>query len=1260
MFLKEIHLENFKSFGKKMKVPIPKGFTAITGPNGSGKSNLSDAILFVLGPRSPKKIRAARLTDLIFNGGPTGRGAKYTKVSLVFDNSDRMMPFNNNEVTLTRLVKISPTDKEKYYSYFYVNGKSSSLNEFSNLLANCRISADGYNIVQQGDIQGMINMGSVDRRRILDEMAGITKFDEQINKANKQREKVESNVEKLELILSEIEKNLAELKKDKENAIKYKELKDELVSTKSNLAFREKYELETQLAGHHNQVAKLIADKESMTEKVEELSRKMAKDQTDLADVEEEIAERGGEEGRRLKEQIDGIRLKIFEDKAQIEAAEDSITDAKRELEFSKRDMKQLTKSLKDLELQMGKDQKELLKVKGSADEAKEKLDGIEKEISQTNVNLMELNRDMTKLNQTLESVIAQRHEAELAADRLSKQSDDIRADLARLEEELKTADFNLKDAQWQMEELKKETKGEVKESPKALQAAFMKAKAKERKLQDEARDLEDAVTRLNREYQKLKAMQDAQEQAKRGYTKAIDAIMDAKARGNIKGVIGTIAQLGEVSAEYEEALSVAAGARMMAIVVEDDQSAADCISYLRKNKLGRATFLPLNKLMPGHPRGKSLIASRDPSAVGFAIELINFDEKYRNAFWYVFQDTVVVKDLDASRRLMGGVRLVTLDGSLTDPQGGMSGGSRMKDRKVSFGKESASQLEGIAGELSKAQIHADSVAEELRVVRAEIDQLEGKLRDASGKEGEVLKQMEVIKLRIDEFKKQSDSMTKEVNGKNAELEKAKKKVADAEGEIAGFTSKIEKFEKDKEELRKKIADATPQKLRDTIEKLKAQISDMEEKRRDLASAIETANSQKDTFLGRKEEVERAQEGYNATITESKTKITEAKANIAELDKELTSLRKVEETMNTALKGLNEKRDKLRENITRREETINNAREKLNSYDDLVNAEKIKIVNVEDTLAEVMGRLQAYESIQMSDAEIIELPPSDDLKRKIASYESRIERLGDVNMKALEDYEYQEGRRTEIKTNLKDLEQEKEQLVKMVEGLITNKKEGLMKVFDAVNENFGVVYHEISNGGEGGLKLENEEDPFEGGLAIWARPPGKKVHRINALSGGEKSIAAMSFIFAMQGYDPSPFYLLDEIDQNLDAINTEIVAKRIKAHSEYAQFIMVTLHKAALKEAEHVYGATIQRNGITDLIGVKVSEIDTLDLGESGDSGSKKAEAKDESSDETPIKEPDGSQPPQAIAEGFDGNGDGQQTFEDISDTGPPRGGGAG
>jgi chromosome segregation protein len=1175
MYLKEIELENFKSFARKTRIPLLEGYTAVTGPNGAGKSNISDAILFVLGPKSSRVIRAGKLTDLIFNGGKDKKAAKETTVSLVFDNTDRLIPIDSEKVKLTRVVRVSD-NVEGYYSYFYVNERKSSLGEFDNLLANARISADGYNFVQQGDITRITEMTNLERRRILDDISGITKFDEEIQSAEKEKLSAEENISRLRIILDEIKKQMRQLDNDREGALKYKDLHDRMVCAQASLAVKRKESVDREISSLNEQVINYTADKEKSEAKKLELAKQLEEISAELAAVEAEITERGGEEAKEIKDKIDSLRIEIARAKDAVLNSDEMVISLKEVKTAQNEDLKAVDKDLSGLD-------EKLKPVKPAFDEKSELLESKRKElskhqdeISKSDSELSDLQKETIGLSVEVTTKEEKLHALNLEQDRLNERMSRLRIDIANLEETKKTYEFEFKDAEWSIKEMKSETKSATHGTRK-LQEEYQAKRNKEKKLLEHFQGLENAVKTLTREYSQLKAEAEAVDQVRKGYNNAVSTVLEARDRGAIKGIHGTIAELAEVDDDYEAATNVAAGNRMQSIVVDTDAVASECISYLKKNKIGRATFLPLNRMVDGRPRGKAILAAK--SSLGYAIDLVKFDEKYRTAFWFVFGDTVVVKNLDEARKLMGGVRLVTLEGELAEASGAMVGGTLDKNL-MKFGAPSESKIDKKAAELRAAVEESEKIQAELAQLKIEIAQLETTIRDINAKDSGESVKIGALETKRKEFEQKLNSLDNELDTNNKELAESLDLLEKAKRDLDNFQSEIDKTRKKKEAKDKKLLEATPHELSKQLKQLESEILELNSEVANLNSEVQTVTKQMELVEGRKNELVAGIEATNARIEEQKSKSKENSEKQEQLDTELKALLKMERSMGDKLNSIRTKRDSLYKKKTDTDGNIDKFTTKVQTSCDFVLSLRTKLAEAEKRLQESETELAQYSNVKLPD----EMPPIDDLKVTVAECEKQMSTLGAVNLKAIDEYEDRKTRFEGLKDEISQLEKQKSNLMKLVAELNDKKKLGFNKIFVAINENFKKMFAELSNGGEGELLLENEEDPLAGGLIMKARPKDMKAVRMEALSGGQKSLTALAFIFAIQAYEPSPFYLLDEVDMFLDGINAENVAKAVKRSTRNAQFIQISLRNVTLKEADHIVGVTMQREGVSEIV----------------------------------------------------------------------------
>ena len=1171
MYLREIQIENFKSFGNRVRIPFLTGFTAITGPNGSGKSNIIDAILFVLGVRSPKMVRAERLTDLIHKGA---KDANYCKVSLIFDNSSRELPVDSDEIILTRKIKKAPLpDKpDNYYSYYYINGKSASLSEFIGLLSQGNISENC--IIQQGDVTAIVEMSDMQRRKIIDELAGIADFDAEIEKAKKEREEVEDNMEKIEIILSEIRKQIRQLKRDRDDALKYKELKDELTRYNSMMSYKKKMEIEREISEVTKQIESYEKSRVEYEEKIKEIKKKYNEKLLRFQELEDKISSVGGEELLEIKQRIDEAKEEIIKSRERINhyrmeiaEGEGEIKELESKLSRIKKELKQYEKKIKELNAEYERKDRDMLSIKS-------KLDDMKRKAEHSDDITMELSREIAKLRKFLNEKMEEQHKLLLERDRVSQQMEAIESRFMDVKQNKESMEIELREVK---EELSEKRRGarEQEKRKEELEKKLFEFKKKEAEIGSRLRELDRKIISIQRELAKLRNQQDIA-----SISSATKAILDARDEGIIKGIHGSIAELGEVNEEYALALEIAAGRRIESIVVENDEVAAKCIEYLKKNDYGRATFLPLNKIMEGKPRGKALLAVRDEDAIGFAIDLIKFNPRYRAAFWYVFGDTVVVKNIDAARRLMGGVRLVTLQGELIEASGAMTGGSVMA--RKSFGMADRQRISELTEELRNASAEQDSLTDELVRVKEEIGVIEGELGSISY---EGMEDVEKLEIRRKEIERSLKVVAEEYNRIEKERDEIRKRLDEIVLKIDAGEKEIGEIEKKINEKEEELIKIASKEAIKEINEMRNTLNSLQEELIKIDGEIKTAEKQRDVIEERKKEIENRIEELRGKINEMRAEIAKEQKNIDKNKNELRAMEAMEAKISGKATQMSKERDKLYREIADMENKIESLSTKIETTIDLIARAKARLPTLESALAEVMDVEEEFEEGN--------IPPMEEIKRRIKEIEVKMEKMQPINMRALEEYERQEERKNKFEEEINKLKQHRKELIKLEGEINQRKKEAFFEVFNKVRENYRKIYFQLT-GGEGDLILENEEEPFEGGLIIKVKPPGKRSLSLKSLSGGEKSIASLSFIFAIQEYEPSSFYALDEIDMFLDEKNAEKVAKMISENSRRAQFIVVSLRRITLMQADHIYGVT-STDGVSTIIGnVNVREVEKM------------------------------------------------------------------
>ncbi|MFO7678195.1 MAG: hypothetical protein R6V50_07440, partial [Thermoplasmatota archaeon] len=723
------------------------------------------------------------------------------------------------------------------------------------------------------------------------------------------------------------------------------------------------------------------------------------------------------------------------------------------------------------------------------------------------------------------------------------------------------------------------------------IEKQLFEKKRRESDLTEQRSDLEKTILKLQREHSKLQAEYDAMQSVYAKYNAAVNSIIAARNSGELKRIRGTIAELASVDDKYKTSLEIAAGARMQSIVVDDDAAAAEAITYLQKRKLGRATFLPLNKMIVGKPRAKALMAVKDEKSHGFAFDLVKFKEEYKGAFWYVFGDTIIVDTLTDARRLMGDVRLVDLKGNLIEASGAMIGGSTPKTH-LSFGVIDANKLDEVSDALQHTEKSYESVSDELSILKKEIEEIEITIR---GLKTEIEHNgfCKDIELRKKEYSKKLDMIKNEIQEKLKEKNELITKRQSLIDLIYEIQQRLDELDAIKQEKGKHLLKGTKKEVAQKIRTHEQNISDIQDKILTLRSEYETFDKKKELVIQRKEEIQQRILLISNDIEHNEKQIKELKQLRFCQKDERKALMNVEEQMTGKVKQLASQRD----DIYKKTITIENELDKIStrneSYMDLISRAKYRLPTLEESIQDLNKEIALY-NIELHSKK---LPGIESLKETIRGIEETMQELEPVNMRALDEYEHQMERKKRFDEDVVHLKEQQKNLLKLVNEVSGKKRERFFEIFDAVNKNFKQIYSSLSEGGEAELIIEDEQNVFEHGLSIKARPRGKKILHLNALSGGEKSIASLAFIFAVQEYDPSPFYVLDEVDMFLDGVNAETVSRMIKQKSQHSQFINVSLRKIVLKEANHIYGVTMHDSGISEMIG----NIDHESIGPKGE-----------------------------------------------------------
>lgn len=1140
--IESIRLKGFKSFAKPTDIIFGKDYSVILGPNGSGKSNVMDALCFVLGKTSAKSMRAEKSANLIYNGAKTGTPSKEAEVSIVFDNEKGEFPIKEQKIKLTRIV--NKTGNSKYL----INGETRNRQEVVELLNSANINPDGHNIILQGDIIHIIQMSPLERRSVIEEVSGISVYEEKKEKSLKELEKVDSKLNEAEIILTERKANLRELEKERKQALAFKELESNIRNNKAtslNAQIKEreskKQQMEESINKHNQEIDKI---KEKINKKHEEIEGKKNK----IKEINNNLEQKGEKDQLKIQEEISQIREGIVKHTSRSEVCENEI----KKIEERKQ---QLTNNVKELESKISS----LTKEKISLINKKQELNKKEQEALQDIKNFSKEHNisspnELDKIDKDIETKQISLSKLNEEKQALIRKSDKINFELNIIKEKIKKYEEESNNSEY------KKIKKELANISKDLVNKLNENSALSLKLSIAKEDL----SKNSKEHAKLRTQHDALKE-KISSNLSIKRILDLKKRG----IYGTVHQLGEVNSKYAMALNVAAGPRLNSIVVENDEIASECIKYLKQNKLGIATFLPLNKLNP-----QQIDSSLEKKSHGLAISLVNFEPKFKKVFSYVFGSTLVIDNLEEARKIgIGKIRMVTLEGDLIESSGAMIGGHR----KPMVGFEEKDVLENVAG-LEKENQHLSEL----------ISSLESKLSSSYDQISSLKSQKADLEAKSIKLEKSSDidikKITENQNSLGKVIESINSDIKDIQNKITSIDSELNNLKGQRNSIKEKSGDSSLSsaltnlenkrhiikeeiiKIESTLNNIEMQIKNMHEAEKEKTiQIIKQQEKEREEFIKEIKEIQSSLLKYNGALKEKEQKNKELFDNFKNLS---VTRNKINDEIQKLEISNNEEFLKIRE----RESTINN-----------ISINKAKIIG------ELEGMLVEFE--QFKDCKILNETNLETIKSEIKKFEKMMENIGNVNLRSLDVYDSIKVEYDSLLEKADKLRTEKDEVLRTMNEIESKKKDIFLKTFEEINNNFKAIFQSLSSKDrEAFLELEDKNEPLgeDKGLEIKIKIGPNKYLDLKSLSGGEKTMAGLGFIFAIQEYKPASFYLLDEVDAALDKTNSEKLSKLIGKYSEKAQYVVISHNDAIITEASHIYGVSMQKNGISQLISLKL------------------------------------------------------------------------
>ena len=1163
MYIKQLEIDNFKSFANKSEIPLLEGFTTISGPNGSGKSNIIDSILFALGLANASELRAENLSHFI---------STYTKrnealVKVTFGGMK-----DGKDLSIARKIRKST---QGYASTYYINDAVTTLTNVHAELERYNVTPNSYNVMMQGDVMGITNCSPKNRRKIIDEIAGVADFDRRIEQATNELTTVEQRVERSQVILNEVDTRLEQLKEEREVALKYQKLREEKTGLEGQISKVRFFDLKRNLEQAHLNILEFTKKRKEEEVKSKDLDERINLIKEKFREVSEVIKEKGEAHQIELKKQLEELKGETDRKNNATTYADKQIMDGLRRIENAKNGIESHKQKIEDFKL----------KIKLKEDEIKI----IEGNIAEKNAELKKIREDMTGLNASADQHIEKRNNLRKKYEDLQDKDNELIKKKLPLENELKNLQQELERAKKSIEELEQlkanfTSDYELKKTlVEQLEKEMNDFKIIQQNILHDLDTTKNEIDDVNHDIQmaarKVSMMETKKQVVQSSFNSAIDTVMNA----HLQGVHAPLVKLGTVDKEFSTAMEVAFGGRMTHIVVDDEHVASVAIELLKSSGAGRATFIPLNKIVKAPTR---LNLPKDKGVIDFAINLVDFDDKYINAFYYAVGETLVVEDMECAKKLIGKYRMVTLQGEIFEKSGSMTGGSQ-KRTGLSFSQNDDDELEKLKNNLKDLETKASELIRKR-------DLLENKREDIRQKYSDSMNESAKAKIEL-------GNMTRNYENSENLLSEKTKFVTEAEPKIADLNKNLDKLEEQTvkvydemttiqaeiEEVEKLIDEQDLKDLKEKTEGVEAEIKRLQDKLRDANAEKNDFNRdiafQENMILTNTEDIEHT-ESNNKKLESDKERF---KAEIEELNKKSEALEDQIKEIEEKLGKLLEERDAIQAD--------------LNEIDKQKTASAYEIERISEQIESFKARRRELEpQLETARADLINagLEPEklepveisiEEITSQIQRLEKKMQDLGDVNMRAIAAYEEVQTRQNELKTQIETLSKERKEILDRMSGYEQSKKEAFMKTYNNINENFKQVFHQLSEG-EGELKLENPDDPLSGGMTIEAQPRDKKLQRLESMSGGEKSLTALAFVFAIQRYMPSPFYAFDEVDASLDTMNVERIAQMVQNQSKNTQFIVVSHRKPMIESANRTIGVTQKEKGITRVTGVKLRD----------------------------------------------------------------------
>ena len=1184
MFLKSLEIRGFKSFADKTELKFKKGVTAVVGPNGSGKSNISDSVRWVLGEQSVKTLRGGKMEDVIFAGTQYRKPVGLAQVSLTLDNTDGSLSSDYNEITISRRIFRSGE------SEYILNGTKCRLKDITQLFMDTGIGKEGYSLIGQGKIEAILSGKAEERRALLEEAAGIVKYKSRKEEAEKKLSNTDENLIRIKDILSTYEERIEPLRIDREKAIEYRELYDNLRVNEVSLLIHHINALEKTLKEYSFSVMEkknkldetkknLLGEKEILREienKLELLEKKTVQEKSEYYEKKENIS--------RISNDIDIFRERIKNLKNIIDKNSSSLEEYKNKIIFIKDERDRVEKELFEKREEQRKKEEEISQLESKNSEYIKKINAMDEEFKALKEDEFEILRVNSEIKN---SVTLINNEIKLRVEKDEKLKSSIKA----LEGNIKINIATLEGLITSVDNIK----AEIVEIENSIQK-----KRKEISLlnsQINAKDID--IKRVNKRINELEANRNILSNLDKhyeGYNRSVKILMERIDKGLTPQSNGTkvLGEIFTVEKEYEVAIEIALGSAISNVITENEKIAKDLINYLKKNNIGRATFLPLDNIRGNKLKLDSRFTSMD-GVIGIASDIIKVDNKYVNAVNNVLGRTVICKDMDSalklSRQSNNSYRIVTLSGELISPGGALTGGSIQGKHTNIIGRKR--EIEEIGQLLEEKKLELQKLSNEYSSLKKNLsdldesilnnrDEIHEKNIEVTKNESEILS----LKNESDKLKNSLEVSNLEAKRNSEDIEVLNSKLSDKNKDLLNLQDKNssnkqksilleEELKISKEKLNKERENITILKVNKAAldEALTGKLSEITRKDKE----IEDNNLKVDSIKNENDRNTENIQILNNNIHQKLDEVEVQKNRVIELEESF----KEEEI----------EKVKLKEKFKAKDSLINETVDIINKEEGEVNKQEIQIAKFEIEKDNYYTKLNEEMDLTLVEAEeiAIDIENVHEVKNIISDYKKKITALGTVNLAAIEEYEEVKEKFEFMSSQEEDLQKSKEELLSVIDEMTGKMKEIFKENFKILNENFNETFKDLFKGGSAQLIL-SEGDELTANIDINVEPPGKKLQNINLMSGGEKVLSAIALLFAILKMKPTPFCILDEIEAALDDANVYRYAEFLKEFSKVTQFIVITHRKGTMEASDIMYGVTMEEKGISKVVSVDLSK----------------------------------------------------------------------